>query len=83
MANEFKKKAKDGDNDGIVQDGTPFERPDTAKVALLSNRGIYWQGVGRLKKGYNIVTPGAADKWLTMKGIRVASPEEVAREYGV
>lgn len=84
MANEaFKKKAKDGDNDGFVQDGTPFERADSGKIAIHSNRGIYWQEVGRLIKGYNIVTPAAAEKWLTLKGIRVATPQEVAKEYGI
>ena len=84
MANDnFKKKAKDGDNDGFVQDGTPFERMDSAKVAVYSNRGVYWQEVGRLKKGYNIVTPAAAEKWLTLKGIRIATPQEVAKEYGI
>lgn len=84
----FKKKAKDGDDDGIVQDGTPFERPDSVKgqankTALYSNRNIYWNQVGRLKKGYNIVNDMHVEKWMTLKGVRVATPEEVAREYGV
>lgn len=84
----FKKKAKDGDDDGIVQDGTPFERPDSVKgnpnkTALYCNRNIYWNQVGRLKKGYNIVNDIHVDKWLSLKGVRVATPAEVAKEYGV
>lgn len=86
----FKKNAKDGDNDGIVQDGTEYERPVKVKktdkvetVALFSIRNIFWQEVGRISRGYNIVTNEAAEKWLTKDGIRVATPEEVAREYGV
>jgi hypothetical protein len=84
----FKKKAKDGDIDGNVQDGTEFERPskvkgDFNKTALFSTRSLYWPGVGRLINGYNIVTDTNAEKWMTLKGIRVATPEEVAREYGV
>lgn len=84
----FKKVAKDGDEDGIVQDGTPFERPDGVKgqlnkTAVYSNRNIYWNSVGRLKKGYNIVNDIHIEKWLSLKGVRVASPAEVAKEYGI
>ena len=84
----FKKKARDGDADGIVQDGTEFARPEAVrgnfnKTALFSTRSLYWQGVGRLVNGYNIVTDANAEKWMTLRGVRVATPEEVAREYGV
>lgn len=83
----FKKKAKDGDDDGIVQDGTEFARPEKVKgnydkVAIHSTRSIYWPEVGRIIKGYNIVSKSTIEKWLTLRGIRIASPEEVAREYG-
>lgn len=88
MANDnFKKNATDGDGDGMVQDGTPFERPEKInnenKVAIYSNRSIYWPEVGRLAKGFNIVAPGKAEKWLTLRGIRTATPAEVAKEYGL
>lgn len=53
-----------------------------SQVALLSDRNIRWGGVGELVKGYNIVTEEAADQWLTKKGIRKATPEEVAAHYG-
>lgn len=52
------------------------------KVALFSERNIYWNGVGELTKGYNIVTIENADKWLTRQTVRSASPEEVKRAYG-
>ena len=52
------------------------------KVALYSNGNITWSGVGSLEKGYNIVTKEAAEKWLTRKTVREASPQEVARHYG-
>lgn len=85
--NNFKKSPRDGDKDGLLQEGTDFERPakikGEEKVAIYSPRNIFWQEVGRIHKGYNIVTPGKAEKWLTLDGIRVASPEEVAREYGL
>ena len=85
--NQFKKKTRDADSDGILQEGTDFERPAKIKgeemVAIYSPRNIYWQEVGRIHTGYNIVTPGKAEKWLTLEGIRVATPEEVAREYGL
>ena len=50
--------------------------------AVYSTRNIYWSGVGTLNIGYNILTKEDADKWLTRKSVRIASPEEVARHYG-
>lgn len=54
---------------------------DMDKVALYSFRNIFWQEVGRLSKGYNIVSKAKADKWLTMEDVRLATPEELLREY--
>lgn len=141
---EFNPEATDGDGDGFVQDGTPFERPvedvlvdptaeetveapaedtivspepeeeapaivpvadgvigtgkttkkkksapkkgDTSpveeKVAVHSTRNVSWTGVGKVYRGYNIVTKSAADKWLTRDHVRLATPEEVAQEFG-
>lgn len=50
--------------------------------AVFSKRNIFWNGVGTLKVGYNIVTGEDAEKWVTHKAVRIASPEEVARYYG-
>ena len=52
------------------------------KVAVYSLRNLNWNGVGALTKGYNIVTKEDADKWITNKSVRTASPEEVKRAYG-
>jgi hypothetical protein len=54
----------------------------TEKVAIYSVRNLYWNGVGELTKGYNIVTKKDSEKWLTNKSVRSASPEEVKRAYG-
>jgi len=51
-------------------------------VAVHSTKNVIWEGVGKVSKGYNIVSKEQADKWLTRKHIRLATPEEVAREYG-
>ena len=53
------------------------------KVAIFSQKNMHWQGIGAVTKGYNIVTKEAADKWLTRKGIREATPQEVATHYGL
>jgi hypothetical protein len=58
------------------------ETPE-GKVALHSDKNMHWNGIGRISKGYNIVTKEAAEKWLTRKGIRQATPEEVASYYGL
>jgi hypothetical protein len=52
------------------------------KVAVYTSKNLHWQGVGKLKPGYNIITKEAADKWLNRKDVREASPEEVATYYG-
>lgn len=50
-------------------------------IAIHSTRNVSWNGVGKVSVGYNIVTKSAADKWLTRGHIRLATPEEVAKEY--
>lgn len=51
-------------------------------VAIYSTKNVNWEGVGKLEKGYNIVNKKQADQWLTRSHTRIATPEEVAREYG-
>jgi hypothetical protein len=145
MSDKFNQEAYDGDNDGFVQDGTPWERPvedvlvdptieteeapaedvitspepventepalapvedgvmgsatiakkkatpkkskvaeevKPEKVAIHSGRNMSWTGVGKVYRGYNIVAAEQADKWLTKAHIRLATPEEVAQEFG-
>jgi hypothetical protein len=53
------------------------------KVAVYSSRNVSWQGVGKVSKGYNIMTKDKAEKWLERDHTRLASPEEVAKEYGI
>lgn len=78
------------EQDGIVISGAAQERPQEPtvetpvvdKVALLSTRNLHWSEAGVLKIGYNIVTKGASEKWLTLRGVRIATPEEVAAHFG-
>jgi hypothetical protein len=63
--------------DPVVKEKTPTE-----KVAIYSLRNMSWNGVGELTKGYNIVTVEEAEKWVTNKSVRTATPEEVKRAYG-
>ena len=52
------------------------------KIALFSEKNLHWNGVGNLEKGYNIVTKEESVKWLKQKGVREATPAEVAKHYG-
>jgi hypothetical protein len=52
------------------------------KVAIFSERNIFWNGVGEVVKGYNIVTKEVSEKWLTTNRVRIATPQEVAKHYG-
>lgn len=62
---------------------TPKERPvkNVETVAVYSSRNLYWPGLGNLNIGYNIVSSDKAEKWLTNKNTRLATPEEVAGAY--
>jgi hypothetical protein len=51
------------------------------KVAVYSSKNVSWPGVGKVLKGYNIVTKTASEKWLKRDHIRIATPEEVARSF--
>lgn len=51
-------------------------------VAIYSTRNVSLPGVGKVYRGYNIVTPEQAEKWLTRDHVRLATPEEVAKEFG-
>jgi hypothetical protein len=52
------------------------------KIAIFSERNIFWNGVGEVVKGYNIVTKEVSEKWLTHRSVRTATPQEVAKHYG-
>lgn len=52
------------------------------KVAVHSAKNLHWQGVGKLKPGYNILSKEEAAKWLTNRHVREATAEEVATYYG-
>lgn len=60
------------------------KKVDAAKktVALYSTKNVTWEGVGKVYRGYNIVSEDASEKWLTRSHIRLATPQEVAKEFG-
>ena len=51
-------------------------------VAIHSTKNVSWVGVGKVSKGFNIVSKGDADKWLTRDHIRLVTPEELAKGFG-
>ena len=54
----------------------------TADVAIHSTRNVVWPGVGKVEKGYNIVSKAVSKQWLKRDHIRLVAPEELAREFG-
>jgi len=52
-------------------------------VAVFSTKNVLWDGVGSISKGFNIFSKSEADKWLTRGHVRLAKPQEVAKEYGL
>lgn len=71
------KKTKVAEEAPVVEEKTTVVDP-SQKVALYSSKNLYWEGVGRLRRGFNIVTAAQADSWLSRDDIRVATPAEVA-----
>lgn len=77
--------------DNVIASSAKSEKPAKAakndsevkeeKVALYSAKNATWNGVGKVYRGYNIVSKAAADSWLTRPHIRLATPEEVAKEF--
>jgi len=51
------------------------------KVAIHSTRNVTWPGVGKVYRGYNILSKAEAEQWLTRDHCRTATPEEVAKGY--
>jgi hypothetical protein len=53
------------------------------KVALYSPKNIYVYGLGKVNKGYTIVSKEVAEKWIAKTSlVKIAQPEEVAAYYG-
>ena len=75
--------SKPADNHNVSpKKTTETIKVDTNKVAVYSKKNLRWSEVGQLNSGYNIVTKEAAAKWVTLNGVREATPEEVATYYG-
>jgi hypothetical protein len=66
--------------DDVVKSTEPVGK---VTVAIHSTKNVSWDGVGKVSKGYNIVSKAQADQWLTRKHVRLATPEEIAQEYGI
>ena len=86
-----KNSSMQGAEDGIIKSATAdrpkktttSKKPPKETVAIYSDRNVSWVGVGKIVKGYNIVTPAQAKQWLTRNHVREATPEEVASQFGV
>jgi len=52
------------------------------KVAVFSEKNVTWSGVGKVYRGYNILEKSEAEKWLTRDHVRLATPAEIAEEFG-
>jgi hypothetical protein len=60
----------------------PSKKKKENTVAVYSTKNVSWNGVGKVSRGYNIVTAEQAEQWKTRDHIRIATPEEVAKEFG-
>jgi hypothetical protein len=52
-------------------------------LAVYSLKNLHWPGVGSLLRGYSVIPAKTAEKWVSRnKNVRLATPEEVAEEFG-
>ncbi len=67
----------------VVKKAKPAAKTEAKpeKVAIHSSKNVSWGGVGKVYRGYNLVTPQQAEKWLTRSHVRLVTPEELAREF--
>jgi hypothetical protein len=57
---------------------------DSLVCLFVDNASVYLKDLGKLDRGYNIVSKKDADIWVSkFPKIRVTSPEEVAEVFGV
>jgi len=79
-------------NNGTIGSGPADRSPklkateperEVETVAVFSTRNVLWEDIGQIKKGFNFVSKETADVWLTRNHVRLATPDEVAEEYGV
>jgi hypothetical protein len=54
---------------------------ENTKIAVFSTRNMYAEGPGKLHIGYNIISKRHVDFWLSMNGVRLATPEEVMEAF--
>lgn len=58
---------------------TPLDPQE--KIAVYSSRNIFWDKVGSLSRGYSFITREEANMWKRLRGVREATPEEVASHF--
>lgn len=57
---------------------------ESTTVAVFSDGNIFHPTLGRIHKGYNILSSNDAKEWMKISNkIREATPQEVAVAYGV
>lgn len=67
----------------IVIEGSEPEAPSDEydKVAIFSERNMFHPIRGSVSEGYNIVNKAYAEEWIKHPAVRIATPEELAKEY--
>ena len=69
---------------GVTSTPRVPEKPskkEYTKVCVYSQKNISVPGLGKLLRGYQMVEKSLADQWAEKPYARIATPEEVAREF--
>jgi len=74
--------SRSAEKKAVTKENFKKKEQEKETVAIYSSRNVTWSEVGKVYRGYNIVSKEEADKWLTRNHTRLATPEEVAEEFG-
>jgi hypothetical protein len=66
----------------VKNDAPAPAKKSNKTVVIYSTKNVSWSEVGKVYRGYNVVTPEQSEKWLSRNHVRLATPEEVAKEFG-
>lgn len=65
----------------LVKKRDMYHAKPSEKIAVYSERNLYWDAIGNLSRGYSFIDREEAEKWLQLKGVRVATPQEVSTHF--
>ena len=65
----------------LIEDKDIIKVGNADKVAVFSQRNMTWQEVGKLYRGISLLEKELALKWLSRPTVRLATEQEIIKEF--